>query len=68
MAELKQGDVVQLKSGGPRMTIKGIGKYGLASQTNRALCEWFDGKKRTEDTFELFVLELADDGPAVTFV
>jgi uncharacterized protein YodC (DUF2158 family) len=37
----KEGDVVQLKSGGPRMTIKGIGKYGIVPKEDNALCEWF---------------------------
>lgn len=56
---LKQGDVVRLKSGGPDMTIEGIGKYGMASTNERALCVWFDGKKRLQEIFELHSLESA---------
>ena len=37
MAEFKKGDVVQLKSGGPTMTIRAISsEYGV-------LCQWFVG-------------------------
>jgi uncharacterized protein YodC (DUF2158 family) len=52
-----EGDVVQLKSGGPRMTIKGIGKYGIVPKDENALCEWFDGaKKLTSHVFEFHQL------------
>lgn len=54
-----QGDVVVLKSGGPKMTIKGIGKYGIVPKEDNALCEWFDGNKRTEHVFELHAIEKA---------
>lgn len=38
--ELKRGDVVQLRSGGPNMTILSIGDlYG----SKVAYCSWFDG-------------------------
>ena len=38
--ELKIGDVVQLKSGGPTMTIKSIDKSGGSIH-----CQWFAGDK-----------------------
>jgi uncharacterized protein YodC (DUF2158 family) len=57
--EHKEGDTVRLKSGGPDMTISGIGMYGMGSTTKRALCVWFDGKKRYEELFELHTLEPA---------
>jgi uncharacterized protein YodC (DUF2158 family) len=50
--ELKEGDVVSLNSGGPTMTIEGIGVYGMVSK-ERALCVWFEGTKRNEALFEL---------------
>ena len=53
----KEGDVVVLKSGGPQMTIKGIGKYGLGATEDKVLCEWFDGPKRIEHVFEFHSLE-----------
>jgi len=57
--DLKVGDVVQLKSGGPKMTIEGIGKYGMGATRDRAKCLWFDGAKRFEDLFELTTLTKA---------
>lgn len=42
MSEIKVGDVVRLKSGGPEMTIDAI-KVSEASQANDAFgCVWFD--------------------------
>lgn len=55
--ELKEGDVVQLKSGGPRMTIEGIGLYGMGSTKKKANCVWFEGNKKQEALFELHSLE-----------
>jgi len=59
MDELKAGDVVQLKSGGPEMTIQGIGKYGFGATHDTANCVWFEGKKRMEALFELATLKIA---------
>ena len=51
---LKAGDVVQLKSGGPIMTITWVGdEYG----TLNARCEWFDGKKAATGTYPVAALE-----------
>jgi uncharacterized protein YodC (DUF2158 family) len=52
---LKAGDVVQLKSGGPIMTITSVGdQYG----TLTAWCTWFDGKKPETGTYPMIVLEI----------
>ncbi|SFL00338.1 Uncharacterized conserved protein YodC, DUF2158 family [Porphyromonadaceae bacterium KH3CP3RA] len=56
--ELKAGDVVVLKSGGPRMTIENIGEY---TYEIKALCSWFDNKKRISETFKLEALLLCDE-------
>lgn len=46
--EIKAGDVVVLKSGGPSMTVNSVGdRYGTLS----AYCTWFDGKKQVEGVF-----------------
>lgn len=37
MEEFKAGDVVVLKSGGPRMTVQGEGDF-----EGQVLCQWFD--------------------------
>ena len=60
------GDVVRLKSGGPRMVIAQLGRFGY-EPTDRAKCEWFEGGKRGEDVFELSSLELQDTHPRPTF-
>lgn len=52
----KAGDVVQLKSGGPKMTIKGIGKYGLGAKEDSALCVWFEKNTHKEALFDLATL------------
>jgi len=68
------GDVVQLKSGGPKMTVKGtIGDvmHSLSSLEERALifrgynegcvfCEWFLGNKLTQGVFKPEMLNLID--------
>ncbi|HEY4292070.1 YodC family protein [Luteibacter sp.] len=43
MADFKKGDVVQLKSGGPVMTVYDILGSG------RVGCEWFDSKEQHQD-------------------
>lgn len=46
------GDVVQLRSGGPKMTVVGYDLYGMAATEKTYLCRWFDEKKNlTEKTF-----------------
>ncbi|MGA7314344.1 MAG: DUF2158 domain-containing protein [Silvibacterium sp.] len=58
MAEdLKDGDIVQLKSGGPKMTVANIGIYGMGSTKKKANCVWFEGSKKQESLFELHSLE-----------
>ena len=58
MNEIKfePGDVVQLKSGGPSMTVKGVGRYGMTATGENALCVWFEGKTLKEAVFELNTL------------
>jgi uncharacterized protein YodC (DUF2158 family) len=56
--DLKAGDVVQQKSGGPKMTIDRIGKQFQSSSTEGAWCSWFDDKnKRLKEYFELTSLK-----------
>ena len=62
MPEFKKGDVVQLKSGGPKMTIDDIGEYGSGNSSHiRASCLWFDGGERKEGEFSLDTLAIAKD-------
>jgi uncharacterized protein YodC (DUF2158 family) len=58
MSQIKVGDVVVLKSGGPSMTVESIDVYG--GQT-KAKCIWFDGPKRQDAVFALDVLTLEEE-------
>lgn len=46
MSALTTGDVVRLKSGGPRMTVQHNGDERPVIMANRGecLCQWFDDK------------------------
>ena len=50
--EFKPGDVVKLKSGGPRMTVDDVDVY-MSGGKPQAKCVWFEDKKRYEALFEL---------------
>lgn len=52
--EIKVGDVVELKSGGPEMTVSDI---KFMNGKNLAWCEWFDGLKAQKGTFILETLK-----------
>ncbi len=54
MEELKVGDTVELKSGGPKMTISQMGE-----PRQGWFCIWFDGKERKEGTFTAETLRKA---------
>jgi len=56
MSELKIGDVVQLKSGGPAMTIEWLGK-GMMDDVQKASCTWFEGKKHSKADFSVSSLK-----------
>jgi uncharacterized protein YodC (DUF2158 family) len=53
MDQIKAGGVVQLKSGGPLMTVKRI-------EGNKALCDWFEDSKPQQRWFELTSLKAAE--------
>lgn len=52
MSNFNVGDVVQLKSGGPLMTVHSIGDYSPTGPNPGLLCVWFDGNKKVEDIFD----------------
>lgn len=53
--EIKVGDVVKLKSGGPDMTVEEIAKSGMTGTGPLAAwCAWFDSKgEEKKGTFPL---------------
>ena len=57
---LKSGDVVQLKSGGPRMTVTHEMSGGAFS------CVWFDGSNYKTYTFKSDLLTSADQPDPAT--
>jgi len=55
--DFKAGDVVQLKSGGPRMTIENIDNYAFSEQPEmKAKCTSFEKTVHKEDLFALVTL------------
>jgi uncharacterized protein YodC (DUF2158 family) len=52
---VKVGDVVELKSGGPKMTVETIEDYGAGHE--QAFCVWFEKTKRNDAIFELLTLK-----------
>jgi len=57
MSEFKEGDIVKLKSGGPKMTIERIANY--MHKGRKAQCNWFINNKKQSGLFALEVLEKA---------
>ncbi|MBM4042792.1 MAG: DUF2158 domain-containing protein [Planctomycetes bacterium] len=51
--ELRPGDVVQLRSGGPLMTVASIDEHGVT-------CMWFDRNKREGAIFPPEALQKED--------
>ena len=49
-AQFKKGDVVELKSGGPKMTVTQVGAAMMTSGIT-VWFVWFEGSKKFEDTF-----------------
>ena len=53
------GDIVQLLSGGPKMTVTNPSNF-----EGRVACQWFSGSKLSHGDFEPSTLKRADDAPA----
>ncbi len=50
--QIKAGDVVQLKSGGPEMTVNFV-------ENEEAACSWFVNNKKESSRFPVVTLKLA---------
>jgi uncharacterized protein YodC (DUF2158 family) len=55
--EIKAGDVVELKSGGPRMTVAKVENW---NGVMRATCHWFEGDKPQQGYFPVSSLERSE--------
>ena len=67
--QIQVGDLVELKSGGPDMTVEKI--YEGANGEQRAACQWFDGVKPMSGAFPLTSLKPASkphSGPSIAVV
>lgn len=53
--EFETGDVVRLKSGGPKMTV-----HGEKHRSSQVICVWFDGTERKSGSFSPKTLKKAD--------
>lgn len=57
MAQFKVGDIVVLKSGGPKMTVTKA--TGILADKSEVQCSWFAGAKQEHGTFPIAALETA---------
>ena len=58
MAVITRGMIVQLISGGPKMSVVDVADYGPVGAKEGAKCVWFDDKKKQcEEVFDVIVLK-----------
>jgi uncharacterized protein YodC (DUF2158 family) len=64
MADFKKGDLVELKSGGPIMTVGEVGDYSGygGGPSDGVKCIWFERGQKEQDVFDSAVLKRHDDG------
>lgn len=55
-----KGDVVVLKSGGPKMTVDSYAWHGNYESNDTVVCFWFDGNERNEGTFNQETLKAVE--------
>lgn len=51
MSKFNPGDVVELKSGGPKMTVQGYSAVGPGVPTPEVRCKWFVNTEAKSDKF-----------------
>jgi|HubBroStandDraft_4_1064222.scaffolds.fasta_scaffold253563_1 uncharacterized protein YodC (DUF2158 family) len=62
MADIHAGDVVQLKSGGPKMTVERVGLLPhFTDDVQRAYCRWFMVDEPKEGAFPAHMLMVVKD-------
>jgi uncharacterized protein YodC (DUF2158 family) len=57
------GDIVELKSGGPKMTVKGFDKRRGHPDPSSYECQWFGGKKLESGFFHPHSLTKIESAP-----
>lgn len=57
----QKGEIVRLKSGGPRMTISAVHDWRDMTEST-VTCTWFSGSKRHDGVFSIEVLDTVVDG------
>lgn len=57
--KIKAGDVVVLKSGGPLMTVKEVGRDSMSDKT-LVWCTWFDEKKAINGHFPIEAVQISE--------
>ncbi len=64
--KIEKGDVVMLKSGGPKMTVQNLGqqKPGPSVGVSWVHCIWFEGNTINEYNFEECVLKIVQSRQA----
>jgi uncharacterized protein YodC (DUF2158 family) len=58
--DINAGDVVQLKSGGPRMTVSKVKEWNGAMTAD---CDWFEGNNATYGSFPVSSLKVVEEAP-----
>jgi uncharacterized protein YodC (DUF2158 family) len=56
--QFEDGDIVQLASGGPDMTVERLSKPLLSTDVTKAECQWFGGRKLEHGWFPVRSLKL----------
>lgn len=58
MSDIIKGMIVQLKSGGPRMSVAEVEDFGPTGPKEGARCIWFDAKNiKCEEVFDVAILQ-----------
>lgn len=55
--EIKAGEIVRLKSGGPKMTVESV--FNDAHGKRCVRCVWFDENRLARDVFQIESVELS---------
>ena len=62
MAKFKPGDLVELKSGGPVMTVESVDTLSVArDEPPKYYCSWFAGAKDNKRSFAEAALKAAEE-------